>query len=92
MRELENIIRRMITLSASDRLTLNDMPETVILSPNTEQSILVPRQGIPLTEVERRVIRQTLDKSGGNQTRAAQMLDIPRHVLLYRMKKLGMRE
>ncbi|MDZ7724378.1 MAG: sigma-54 dependent transcriptional regulator [candidate division KSB1 bacterium] len=92
VRELENMIRRMITLSESDRLTLNDLPQTIKTPPERKQIIQVPEQGIPLAEVERRVIRQTLDKTGGNQTRAAHMLNIPRHVLLYRMKKLGMRE
>jgi DNA-binding NtrC family response regulator len=33
-----------------------------------------------------------LEKSGGNRSKAARMLQIPRHVLLYRLKKYGIDE
>jgi len=40
-------------------------------------------------EIEKRAILNALNKTKGNKTKAAKLLDIPRHVLLYRMKKLG---
>ena len=43
-----------------------------------------------LAEVEQKAIVTALNKSNGNQTKAADLLKIPRHVLLYRMKKLGL--
>lgn len=43
-----------------------------------EQDVLLqlPKGGIDLEEVEREILRQTLEKHGGNQTRAAQYLNI----------------
>jgi DNA-binding NtrC family response regulator len=41
-----------------------------------------------LEEVEMSLVRQALERSGGNQTRAAELLDISRDQLRYRMKKL----
>jgi two-component system NtrC family response regulator len=40
--------------------------------------------------VEREILRQALEKHGGNQTRAAQYLNITRSALIYRMQKYGL--
>ena len=48
----------------------------------------LPPQGISLVEVEASFVRQALEKSGGHQTRAADLLGISRDQLRYRLKKL----
>lgn len=48
----------------------------------------LPEEGVPLDEVEMSLVRQALERSGGNQTRAAELLRISRGQLRYRMKKL----
>jgi DNA-binding NtrC family response regulator len=48
----------------------------------------LPAGGISLEEVEMSLVRQALERSGGNQTKAAELLDISRDQLRYRMKKL----
>ena len=50
----------------------------------------LPDDGIDLEEVEREILRQALDKHEGNQTRAAQYLNITRSALIYRMQKFGL--
>jgi DNA-binding NtrC family response regulator len=45
--------------------------------------------GIDLEDVERDFIQQALQMTGGNQTRAAEMLGLSRDALRYRMKKFG---
>jgi DNA-binding NtrC family response regulator len=48
----------------------------------------LPAQGVPLEEVEMSLVRQAVERSGGNQTRAAELLGISRDQLRYRLKKL----
>ena len=59
----------------------------------THQSSLVdhfrlPVTGVHLEEVEMSLVRQAMERSGGNQTRAAGLLGISRDQLRYRLKKL----
>ena len=53
-----------------------------------EPLVPLPAEGIPLDEVEMSLVRQALERSGGNQTRAAELLGISRGQLRYRLKKL----
>ena len=50
--------------------------------------VSLPAEGIPLDEVEMSLVQQALERSGGNQTRAAELLSISRGQLRYRLKKL----
>lgn len=52
------------------------------------QPFLLPPEGLVLDELEMSLVRQALDRSGGNQTRAAELLGISRDQLRYRLKKL----
>lgn len=47
----------------------------------------LPKEGIPLEELERAVIRKALEQCHGNVSRAARFLSISRQTLIYRMKK-----
>jgi DNA-binding NtrC family response regulator len=49
----------------------------------------LPPAGVVLEEVERDLIRQALEMTAGNQTRAAETLGLTRDALRYRMKKFG---
>jgi DNA-binding NtrC family response regulator len=48
----------------------------------------LPPEGVVLDDVEMSFVRQALDRSNGNQTRAAELLGISRDQLRYRLKKL----
>ncbi len=50
----------------------------------------VPEQGVPLEQVEKEVIRQTLDHTGSNITEAARRLEIERGKLRYRLRRYGL--
>jgi len=52
-------------------------------------SFRLPPEGLVLDEVEMSLVRQALERSNGNQTRAAELLGISRDQLRYRLKKLG---
>jgi DNA-binding NtrC family response regulator len=49
---------------------------------------VLPNEGISLDEAELSFVRQAIQRSGGNQTRAAELLGISRDQLRYRLKKL----
>jgi DNA-binding NtrC family response regulator len=48
----------------------------------------LPEDGVEMLEVELSLVRQAMDRCGGNQTRAAEMLGISRDQLRYRLKKI----
>ncbi len=52
--------------------------------------IRVPTGGITLEEVERQVIRQTLDQVEGNRTHAARMLGVSRPTVIRKIRKYGL--
>ncbi len=84
VRELENMVQRAVVLCQSntlDRTCLSFDSKT-----NFQPSF--PQDESTLAEAERRAIISALNSTQWNQTRAAEILNIPRHVLLYRMKKL----
>jgi DNA-binding protein Fis len=48
----------------------------------------LPDEGIDLERVELSLVRQAMERSGGNQTRAAELLGVSRDQLRYRLKKI----
>ncbi len=54
-----------------------------------EYLVRLPPGGLPLELVETSLIRQSLEQSGGNQTRAAKLLGITRDQLVYRLRKMN---
>lgn len=94
VRELENIIERIVVLARGDEITLNDLPDFLRRErPAVEALHLdLPPHGISLEAVEKELIVRALEKCRGNQTHAAQYLDISRKTLIYRMEKFGLRK
>jgi two-component system NtrC family response regulator len=94
VRELENIIERIVVLARGDEITLNDLPDFLRRErPLVEALHLdLPPHGISLEAVEKELIMRALEKFNGNQTHAAQYLDISRKTLIYRMEKFGFRK
>ena len=52
--------------------------------------IRLPDVGISLRDVQFELVRQALERTGGNQTKAAQLLRISRDALRYKMKSFGL--
>ncbi|MCB2229766.1 sigma-54 dependent transcriptional regulator [bacterium] len=92
VRELENLVARMVILRKSDLLTVKDLPEDFGRFDPHETKDEVKNSDVTLEEAERTVILDALDRSDWNKSRAAKRLGIPRHVLLYRLKKYGIDE
>ncbi len=93
VRELENVLERMLVLSAGDQIGLRDLPEEMRQTTPAQGSFLfdLPENGISLEGVERELLLRAIEKFNGNQTQAARFLDISRRTLIYRMEKHGLR-
>ena len=93
VRELENAFERMVVLSRGEQLAVQSLPDKVrgAGDPPAAGGFKLPPQGIRLDELERDLLRQALERHGGNRTRAARDLGLTRNTLLYRMQKHGLR-
>jgi two-component system NtrC family response regulator len=93
VRQLENVIERLLVLSPDDLLTEENLPEELqpaTLSNTSPLQFPLPEGGISLEAVERELITQALARFDGNQTHAARYLDISRRTLIYRIEKYGL--
>jgi two-component system NtrC family response regulator len=92
VREMENVLERLIVLATHNLITEEDLPEEISRPGPTNTSLWpeLPEDGISLEAVERDLISRALEKFHGNQTRAARFLDISRRTLIYRMEKHGL--
>jgi len=93
VRELENIVERAVTLATGPAIGLGDLPPEISGVPATPAPSLVmlPEEGCNLDgvidEVERRLIVQALERSGGVRTHAAKLLGVTLRSLRYRLQK-----
>lgn len=91
IRELENAVERAVILCSQDYITPAYLPKEMVdhIDTTGEFVINLPDEGISLETVEHDLILMALEKSGGNQTKAARLLGITRSALIYRMEKYG---
>lgn len=94
IRELSNVIERLVVLSDGNEITMDDLPEELRRErPPTEMlQLTLPPEGISLEGVEKELIERALKMFDWNQTRAARYLDISRRTLIYRMEKFGLKK
>jgi DNA-binding NtrC family response regulator len=59
-------------------------------APGPESAFALPPEGVNLEEVERRLLVQALERCGGNQTHAGELLGINRDQVRYRIEKFGL--
>jgi two-component system response regulator AtoC len=97
VRELRNVLERAIILAPGKEVTVEHLPPEMGESAGARAedtakaaSMSLPTEGLRLEEVERDLVRQALESTGGNQVRAARLLGISRDALRNRMKKFGM--
>jgi DNA-binding NtrC family response regulator len=92
VRQLENVLERIVVLTSQNVVTEQDLPEELLRPLPTASGSWteLPEEGLSLEAVERDLILRALDKFAGNQTHAARYLDISRRTLIYRMEKHGL--
>jgi DNA-binding NtrC family response regulator len=92
VRELENTIERIVVLTQSCEVDVNDLPSFLQHQPASLEAILLdlPSTGISLSRLEKDVLSRALEKSNWNQSQAARYLGLSRKTLIYRMRKFGL--
>jgi two-component system NtrC family response regulator len=94
IRELENVIERIVVLARGNEITPADLPEFLKRERPAVDTLQLelPERGISLESLEKELLIRALAKFNGNQTHAARYLDISRKALIYRMEKYGVRK
>ncbi len=98
VRELENVVERAVALASGQQIGLGDLPHEVSGAAAQPSPALVtlPEAGCDLDgvlgEVERRLVLQALDRSGGVRTAAAKSLGVTLRSLRYRMQKHALQD
>jgi DNA-binding NtrC family response regulator len=94
IRELKNVIERAIILGNDETLLLEHLPLEIVAKATPQggapaSSFRLPPEGIDIEEVEKELIRQALEISEWNQSKAAKKLSLGIDAFRYRMKKFG---
>lgn len=91
IRELMNVIERCVVLSTADFIDQNDLPFSAE-DDEEDQPLFSPSMisgDVPLEEVEKATILNTLESTSGNKSEAARRLGITRKTLHKKLKKYG---
>jgi DNA-binding NtrC family response regulator len=88
VRELKNAIERAMLLIDRDTLEPDDF--TTLTRTVATAGFKLPPEGVNLEDLERQLLTQALERAGGNQTQAAQLLGINRDQVRYRIEKFGL--
>ncbi len=89
VRELENLIERAMVLADGQVLTTADIPERMQESPDVVARVQQSGElsiKKAMRTIEEALIRKALDKTRGNRTAAARLLEISHRALLYKIK------
>ena len=99
IRELENLVERVVILRKSGTLSVSDLPEKILQSrhnaPDRGEAIAaLGESGVNLVEAldryENRLIREALKQANGVTSRAAQLLQLNRTTLVEKLKRKGL--
>ena len=94
VRELKNVIERAIILGNDETLLLEHLPLEIVAKASHQggapmSAFRLPPEGVDIEEVEKELIRQALDITEWNQSKAAKKLSLGIDAFRYRMKKFG---
>ena len=90
IRELESVIERAVLFCTGNQLLPECLPEEFQRARFSNSSFVIPPL-VPMEEIEREAILQTLERTSGNVRRSAQILRFPRPTFYRKLKKLGIK-
>lgn len=93
VRELENAIERAVVLAEGERIELDHLPFEIQHFKIEAPSVPIPEGEYSIKKASRLLemglIRKALQKTKGNHTQAARLLEISHRALLYKIKEYG---
>jgi len=92
VRQLENYLHRIYVLTENASIDLDQLPPEILDTslPSTEFEIDIPESGVSLDDIIKEYVSAALTKTGGTQTKAAELLGISRRQLQHRMQSYGL--
>ncbi len=88
VRELANVTERLVLLAEEGEVNADDLPQEVREPSGADGCpFRLPAGGIHWEDVERGLLEQALERSGGNRAAAARLLGLSYKTLLYRLEK-----
>ena len=98
VREVENLVERLIVLSEDGVIRVDDLPEYIVHNTTAQQpttaNVSLPAGGLDLDgfleNIENGFIQQALHRSRGNKTLAAGLLNLNRTTFIERLRKKGL--
>jgi DNA-binding NtrC family response regulator len=90
VRELESVIERAVLFCEQDQITPANLPEHIQSSRVTKFRCEIPPY-LTLEEIEREAIELTLERTGGNVKKTAQILNLHRPTLYRKLKRYGLK-
>jgi transcriptional regulator with PAS, ATPase and Fis domain len=91
VRELESVIEHAVLFAQSDYLTPEDLPDHLHSSKARSFLCVIPPY-LTKDDIEREAIAQTLERTGGNIMKTAQILNYNRPTLYRKLRRFGLRE
>jgi len=93
VRELEHVVERAVVLADAPVIREQSLPEAVRAAPPPSAPAVVPEGTLSIKRailsIEEQLIRAALERTGGNRTRAAELLEISYRALLYKIRDYG---
>jgi DNA-binding NtrC family response regulator len=92
LRELRNAVERALLITDREMLSPLefDLRPTGAPGEGAQRVMTLPPDGVNFEELERDLVIQALERTGGNQTRAAVLLGMKRDQIRYRVEKFGL--
>ncbi|MGH7924966.1 MAG: sigma-54-dependent transcriptional regulator, partial [Candidatus Binatus sp.] len=89
VRQLRNVIERAVIVSEGRMIRKRDLPEEFKTTASGDRASISVRLGSSLQEVEKELISRTIEFTGGNKTRAAEILGVSAKTLYNKLDRFG---
>ena len=89
VRELEHVIERAVVLAQGPLVDVRDLPEAIGQAEPVSSRVVPIPIGMPLEEVEQRLIEETLRQTKGDKELAAKLLGIASRTIYRKLKERG---